>query len=155
MRRRDVPAVFLAWLVPGIATSAIVKPLPASAELRHRLSDAQVFALACRELGMSKSDAVLLADFARLLGSRHADFIAGLTDQVAMHRVGDAILGEGTRPGTMSYEASFFVLGPRGAMFAVVKGGRFGADIAEFGDVGLLADWTVRHRYLEFTDLDE
>ena len=81
--------------------------------------------------------------------------MAKLADEMPMCRIGDAIVGEGTRPGTLGNEATFFVLRRGGAMFAVTKSGEFGADIEEFGDSEALDDWNVRHRYLEFEDLDE
>lgn len=154
MRRRSLLGA-IACAFPATAMPAIVKPSAASAKVRHRLSDAQRFALVGRRLGDAAADFALRADFARLLGSRHRDFVARLAEQSPMRRIGQVVIGEGTRPDTLGHDASLFLLGPRGAMFVVIKGGRFGTDIAEFGDVGLLADWDVRHRYLEFTDLDE
>lgn len=139
----------------GPATTAIVGPTPASTRIRHRLDAQQLVALEGRKLTDLKPDAPLRSDFRRLLGNRYDRFIAGLGAEEPMRRVGDAVLGEGVRPGSTGYDASLFVLGPRGAMFAVLKGGPFGADIETFGANTVLASWPVRHRYLEFTDLDE
>ena len=78
-----------------------------------------------------------------------------LGSEVPMHRVGDVVMGERTRRDSLGYDASLFVVGRDGALFAVVKSGAFGADIERYGSTAVLGDSNVRHRYLEFADLDE
>lgn len=154
-RRRRALGAVAAVLVLRPAAAAIVGPPPSTVRVRHRLSGPRLDALEGRRLTALPPDAPLRVDVRRLLGKRYDAFVAGLGDEVPMRRIGTALLGEGAKPRSNGTVASFFVLGADGAMFAVVKGGPFGADIERFGDEALLADWVIRHRYLEFVDLDE
>lgn len=157
-RRRFVAAASALCVMPGATCAAIGKPTAESARVRHRLTSTQLKSLAGKRLsapGGETTVAALRADFRRLLGRDEPRFVANLGDERPMRIVDDAVLGEGTRPGGVGHDASLFVLGPRGAMFAVVKGGPYGAGIAQYGDPAALGSGEIRHRYLEFVDLDE
>ena len=151
MRRRLLLGS-IGLLIPGAQAATRTTSRPS---VRHRLTWPQLQALAGRRLGDEKPSGPLHADLRRLLDDRYPRFLIGLGDEVPMRRIGDAILGEGVKPGTLGYEASLFVLGRDGAMFVVLKRGDFGADVDRIGDDAPLRDWDVKHRALEFMDLDE
>jgi hypothetical protein len=108
-------------LVPLVSRSAIVAVSTTDPTVRHRLDWSQLTALNGTTLKVAASTVPLRSDFERLLGSRFARFMIGLTDELPIECQRDAIVGEGSRPGTLGCEASLFVLGRDGAMFVAIK----------------------------------
>lgn len=142
-------------LLPRGAAAAIASPDAASRLVRHRLKDDQLSALVGHRLTTLGATSPLRVDLKRLLGPHYAAFMTSLGSELPMRREDQRVLGEGVRPDSLGHDASLFVLARGGGLFAVVKGGKFGTDILQFGDVAVLGNGAVRHRYMEFVDLDE
>jgi hypothetical protein len=150
-------ASLLAWLACAPAhakpvTAVIHDPPSASVQHQHRLRWSQLKALAGARPRASR---LLGPPLARVLGSRYQVFKASLPEEKRLRVEGTGLVGEGVVPNTLGYRGAFFVFGRQGGVFAVIKGGRHGTVIQQFGSPEVLGDPVLLHAYQEFVGIDE
>jgi len=136
--------------------SAVIHDPPAAgAQAHHRLLWPQLQSLAGARLRDARASRLLAPSLARVLGGRHQVFKASMPDEKKLRLEGNGLVGEGMVPNTLGYRGAFFIFGRHGSVFAVIKGGRHGTVIQQFGSRKVLKDPGLLHAYQEFVGIDE
>jgi hypothetical protein len=136
-------------------SAVIHDPPAASAQAHHQLRWAQLQALAGGRLRDARATRLLGPSLARVLRGRYPVFKASMPDEKKLRLEGTGLVGEGVVPNTLGYRGAFFIFGRHGSVFAVIKGGRHGTVIQQFGSRQVLKDAVLLHAYQEFVGIDE